>query len=275
MPTPTGPAPRTAALPAPGAVGDAEPARWLRSSARRTGASLATAVLVATAARDLWRYQLSARLCGPSPARAVGILQRWSRRAFTWLRLDVEVCGRPADEPCVYVANHRSYLDIPLLSGVLGASFMSRSDVAEWPIVGAAAKAVGTVFVDRGDLQGRARAARALVRRVRSASVVVFPEGTTTDARLPGPFHPGLFRLLHRMPTRVVPVTIRYGHRRAYWTDDVALATHLRARVLAAPRLAVTVHVGDALGAEADAESLAAAAYRAVCRPIEEFGELA
>jgi 1-acyl-sn-glycerol-3-phosphate acyltransferase len=240
-------------------------------------ARLSTAALVATAAWDLWRYQAWARVRGPAPERAVGILQRWSRRAWRLLRLDVRVEGRPSVAPCVYVANHRSYLDIPLLGGVLGTSFMSRADIASWPIVGAAARVTGAIFVDRDDLHGRIRAARALARRLRGGSLVVFPEGTTTGARLPGAFNPGLFRLLHRLRAPVVPVTIRYAHPRAYWTDDVALRLHLLTRVFGPSRLTAAVHIGEPLepGAHADGAGFARAAYAAVCRPIEELGELA
>ena len=249
--------------------------------ARRTGtaprASLRLGALAATAAFDLWRYRIWAAVHGESTARAVGVLQGWSRAACRRLRLDVVVDGTPADAPRVYVANHRSYLDIPVLASVLGVGFMSRADVAGWPIVGGAARAVGCVFVERDDPGGRVRAARALVRRLALGSVVVFPEGTTGGERLPGPFHEGLFRLLHRLGAPVVPVTLRYGDRRAYWTDDVGLARHLRTRVLAADGIATAVHVGAPLepGAYAGGPALAAAAHAAVGRPIEELGELA
>lgn len=240
------------------------------------GSDAALAAVVLTAVWELSRYRLHARLRGPCEARARGILQRWSRRACHWLGLEVRLHGTPAAGPCVYVANHRSYLDIPLLSAALGSTFVSRADVATWPVVGRAARAVGVVFVERDDPRSRMRAARAVARGARSAGVVVFPEGTTTGARLPAPFHTGLFRLLHRVGSPVVPVTIRYGDRRAYWTEDITLARHLRTRVLAGGPLAAALHVGEALDprAHADGASLELAARAAVCAPIERQGEL-
>src|SRR2546422_870520 len=100
--------------------------------------------------------------------------------------------------------------------------------------------------------------------------------GRPGGERLPGPFHPGLFRLLHRLAVPVVPVTIRYGDRRAYWTDETPLVSHLWTGVLAGESLPAAVHLGAALDprAESDGESLARAAYRAVSRPIEDLGEL-
>ena len=242
-----------------------------------TRADGAIAPLVSSAVGHLWLYQMTMPLRGRSPARAVWWLQHWSLRTFRWLGLQVRVEGTPSRTPCLYVSNHRSYLDIPLLSGVLGCGFMSRSDVASWRIVGPAARLIGTVFVDREDLHGRVRAARTLVRRLCAGSVVVFPEGTTVGGSTPGPFHPGLFRLLHKLPVPVVPVTIRYSDRRAYWTDDIGLGDHLRRRVLVGPVIGASVHVGAPLvpADHADAASLEGAVRRAVARPIEALGELA
>ena len=239
--------------------------------------TLRIAALVGTGAATLWRYRLRARLAGASEADATRVLQAWSRRAWSWLGLDVRVRGRMPGSPCVYVANHRSYLDIPVLAGAFGTAFMSRADVASWPVIGRAAQEVGSVFVDRDDPTSRIRAAFALRRRLRHASVVVFPEGTTCGTLLPGPFHPGLFLFLHRAGLPVHPVTVRYGDRRAYWTDDVPLGRHLRRQVLPGPRISVVVHVGAPIdtGGHRRGDDLARAAWAAIARPIEELGELA
>ena len=103
---------------------------------RAARAPLRVAALATTAAATLWSYQVRARLSGHSEAAATDVLRRWSRRAWGWLGLDVRVRGEVPTGACVYIANHRSYLDIPVLAGTLGTAFMSRDDVASWPIVG-------------------------------------------------------------------------------------------------------------------------------------------
>ncbi len=248
-----------------------------RRSTRRATIYPALTALLATAYARLWLYDLSSRLRGPDPDRAAAILGRWNRWAWAHLRLQVRINGWRATGPRVYVSNHRSYLDIPVLSGVLDATFLSRADVSSWPLVGAVARRIGTVFVARDDPQGRMRAARTLMRRVRTAGIVVFAEGTTGGDRLPGPFHDGLFRLMQRLGTPVVPITVRYSDRKAYWTDDVTLWEHLRDRVYCGAPLTCTVDIGEEIraGEYADASSLAHAVRVAVCRPIEEGGELA
>jgi 1-acyl-sn-glycerol-3-phosphate acyltransferase len=240
----------------------------------RYGRALAPVVL--SAAGHVVRDGLASRIAGPSPTRSRRRFQSWCRAACQRLGISVAIRGEPQGVPCVYVANHRSYLDIVVLGSALGSAFLSRADVGGWPVIGAAARAIGTVFIDRDDVQSRARAARAIAGILRSASLIVFPEGTTGGGHLPEPFAEGVFRLLARLDAPAVPVTVRYSDRRAYWIDAVPMAAHLRERVLAAP-LAATVHIGAPLRTcvGLDAAAFAAAARRAVCVPIEREGELA
>jgi 1-acyl-sn-glycerol-3-phosphate acyltransferase len=221
-------------------------------------------------------YQLADRFRPASSVRALATLARWCRWACPRLGLQVAVEGARLDGSCLYVSNHRTYLDVPVLTSVLGATFLSRADVVTWPLVGTLARLTETVLVERDDPRDRLRAARTLMRRLRTSSVVVFPEGTTTGAVLPAPFHAGPFRLVQRLAVPVVPVTLRYSDRRAYWVDDLTTWQHLTTRVLNGEPLRVTVHIGNPVPSRdyIDVEQFAAAVYAAVCRPIETYGEL-
>lgn len=231
--------------------------------------------VVLSAARHVALDALASRLVGPSHARSRRRFQAWCVAACRRLGVAVEVRGSVATGPSVLVANHRSYLDVAVLGGALGAGFLSRADVRDWRVIGPAARAIGCVFIDREDVRSRARAVRRIAGTLDTASLVVFPEGTTGGATLPAPFADGVFRLLARLGAAVVPVTVRYSETRAYWVEDLGMAAHLRARVLPAP-LAACVHVGAPLrpGTGQDPRAFAAAAYEAVCAPIEEEGEL-
>jgi len=238
--------------------------------------SLSLVLFLSIAFSRLALYQVADRFRSPSPERARATLQWWAQWACRWWRLQVTITGTPLTEPCVYVANHRTYLDVPVLAGVLPASFLSRADVARWPLVGTIARLTDTVLVERHDTTDRLRAARTLLGRMQSSSVVVFPEATTTGERLPAPFRSGIFRLVQWRTAPIVPVTLRYSDRRAYWTDDITIGQHVTKRVLSGPPLAVQVHIGSPLHARdfVGVDALAAATYTAVCRPIELHGEL-
>lgn len=236
--------------------------------------SLRLIPIVAGATAYVAADRLVSLVAGDSPERALGWMQRWSRSTCRRLGLSVTISGEPSNEPCVYVANHRSYLDIAVLSNALGTTFLSRDDISDWAVIGPGARAIGAVFVDRGDTWGRATAARRLWRHARDTSVIVFPEGTTCGEPMPSPFQPGLFRLLHRMGATVKPVTIRYGSRDAYWVEDLSVGEHLRDRVIAANGIRCSVHIGESVPPTESPEALASAVYAAVCRPIAEHGEL-
>jgi 1-acyl-sn-glycerol-3-phosphate acyltransferase len=188
----------------------------------------------------------------------------------------VDVRGGAEAGVALFVSNHRSYLDIPVLSSALPATFLAKADVAAMPLVGRVARHTGAVFVDRDDTSHRMSAARALRRTLRATSVIAFPEGTTWAEPSLGPFASGPFRLARRAGIGVVPVTVRYSDRRAYWVEEVGVWDHLRRNVLRREPLRAMVHIGPRLDPRdfADAADFARAVHRAVEAPIADCGEL-
>ena len=85
------------------------------------------------------------------------------------------------EKPTLYAVNHMSYLDIVVLGAHIPGAFVAKKDVRKWPVVGLAAAAVNTIFTERrvGTLR---RDQRKIVETLNSGrSVILFPEGTTTD----------------------------------------------------------------------------------------------
>jgi 1-acyl-sn-glycerol-3-phosphate acyltransferase len=115
------------------------------------------------------------------------------------------------DRGHLIVANHRSTADILLLLRTFGGQMVSRSDVARWPLVGVAARSVGTLFVDRSDALSGANTVRAIRGLLaRAATVIVFPEGTTFPGDEVRPFRGGAFIAALRSGADVVPVGLAY-----------------------------------------------------------------
>jgi 1-acyl-sn-glycerol-3-phosphate acyltransferase len=99
------------------------------------------------------------------------------------LRVRVRVVGSPVrDAPVLIVGNHVSWLDIPVIGSVAPVAFVAKSEVAEWPVVGTAAKIVGTIFVDRKRRQQTANANAEIASRLNAGDpVMLFAEGTSSD----------------------------------------------------------------------------------------------
>jgi 1-acyl-sn-glycerol-3-phosphate acyltransferase len=149
------------------------------------------------------------------------------------------------------VANHRTALDIGVLMSELGGAFLSRSDVADWPIAGRLARYAGTIFVDRADKRSGARAIRSIRRRLKEGgTVIVFPEGTTYAGDEVRPFKGGAFAALRGLDVDILPVGLAYPQGTEFVTPG--FVTHIRG-IAARPTTPMHLCVGEAFRAEGNA----------------------
>lgn len=104
------------------------------------------------------------------------------RRLSRALPFDVEVRGELPQGPHLWVGNHVSWTDIPLLGQLLPISFLSKAEVRTWPLAGWLAHKAGTLFIRRGSGDSTLLA-RQLHRHLEAGrQLLIFPEGTTTPA---------------------------------------------------------------------------------------------
>jgi 1-acyl-sn-glycerol-3-phosphate acyltransferase len=114
----------------------------------------------------------------------------------------------------LFAANHVSYLDIPVLAGLLDATFVAKSEVAGWPLLGLLCKWGRTVFINRSAAEAKAQTRMLRERLGRGESLVLFPEGTSTDGSGVVAFNSALFNIAENLPggTNLVvqPISIAY-----------------------------------------------------------------
>ncbi|AIR87980.1 lysophospholipid acyltransferase family protein [Pseudomonas cremoricolorata] len=177
--------------------------------------------------------------------------QRWSRRFMRHLvaalPFQVEVIGTLPQRPMLWLSNHVSWTDIPLLGMLTPLSFLSKAEVRHWPLAGWLAEKAGTLFIRRGG--GDAQRLRGqIAEQLRSAQpLLIFPEGTTTDGRELRTFHGRLLAGAIDSGTPVQPVAIEYrrggeADRLAPFVGDDDLLSHLL-RLFALPRGQVRIHL--------------------------------
>lgn len=212
-------------LGAAGASGEAAPLDLgiLRRRRRPGGRHLRIHAML----RGLWALAvlvLSTAVCGT--VAAVGSLLRpgsdlTMRMGRIWSRSNLAAVGARvryanlerglACQPCVYVCNHQSNVDIWALIRVLpvSARFVAKQSLFRIPAIGWALAASEFIPIDRSN---RARAIRSLAHaasKIRAGrSVVLFPEGTRSGGDHLGPFKKGPFHLALRASVPVVPVAI-------------------------------------------------------------------
>ncbi|WP_419730694.1 lysophospholipid acyltransferase family protein [Lichenicola sp.] len=106
---------------------------------------------------------------------------------------DVGTGAGQARRPVIYVSNHSSWIDVPVLGGRLLACFVAKEDVGGWPLVGTVARLGRTIFVSR---QRKATGRERDDMRKRLAGgddLILFPEGTSSDGSRVLPFHSSFF----------------------------------------------------------------------------------
>ncbi|RTQ50315.1 1-acyl-sn-glycerol-3-phosphate acyltransferase [Hymenobacter gummosus] len=152
--------------------------------------------------------------------RHLHALNRWWSILFIrmWgVPVRVEWRGPRPPAPVVYVPNHSSYIDIPLLFKAIPGhlNIMGKSSLAKTPLWG---PIFGRVYitVDRGNAVARGRSlVQARQTLAAGRSLIIFPEGAI--APKPGeellPFKDGPFQLAVAAGVPLVPVTMTHNHR--------------------------------------------------------------
>lgn len=209
------------------------------------------------AARRLLLILLWTLLCIPVQALAiwaipfagrrapVGIARAYHRVLCRIAGIRVACAGAPAatdGRPVVFVSNHSSWADILVLGGVLEACFVSKAEVGTWPLIRTVARLGRTVFVSRRRTEtGRERDELAS-RLAAGDSIILFPEGTTSDGGRVLPFRSALLGMVEtgpaaQRPPLVQPVSLVFDRldglpvgriNRAHfaWYGDMAIAGH-------------------------------------------------
>lgn len=184
-------------------------------------------------------------------------LHMWAHRL--WMRGLIRVCGvrlnvsgRLPNPPCLVVANHISWFDIPVLHALWPMGLVAKMEIRGWPLIGRLAEIAGTIFIQRGSQESRQRVNRRMAARLRRGDIIgVFPEGGISPERGVQRFHARLFGSAIRAAVPIVPVAIRYW-RDGDLHDVVVLAPGLNLyssalRMLSYPAMEVQVMIGPAL----------------------------
>jgi 1-acyl-sn-glycerol-3-phosphate acyltransferase len=101
--------------------------------------------------------------------------------AVLGVRID-ERGQRMPEHPLLIVANHSSWLDIPIITAVAPVVFVAKSEIAGWPVFGMLARLQRSVFVDRARRQKIGDVNAEIAQRLAEGDpVVLFGEGTASD----------------------------------------------------------------------------------------------
>jgi 1-acyl-sn-glycerol-3-phosphate acyltransferase len=199
-------------------------------------------------------------LVGRCPSRVRdALVRRWCLSVVRAVGVRVRITGAvvPAGGVLV-VANHISWLDIPLTAAARPARMLAKREVGSWPVAGPLVARGGTLFIERDRLRALPDTVARVADALRAgAAVVAFPEGSTWCGRAQGPFRRAVFQAALDAGVPVQPVRISYRDAEgelstapAFVGDDpllaslwrVAMACGLVAEVEVLPTIAPGSH---------------------------------
>jgi len=200
----------------------------------------------------------AARLPALQPAQQHARVQAWALAFLGHAGIALEIRGQPPIVgPVLLLANHLSWLDIPVMHAARHCRFVSKSDVQDWPLIGTLATAAGTLYIERSSRRDALRMVHLMQDALKDNEVLaVFPEGTTGDGRLLLAFHANLLQAAVSANAPAQPVGLRFvdkasgetSHAPSYTGDETLVSSIWR--TLCAPPIVAVVHYGEPQWAE-------------------------
>jgi 1-acyl-sn-glycerol-3-phosphate acyltransferase len=205
------------------------------------------------------------------------VLASWGKSVGRILGLKVERRGPLPAPPFLLVANHLSYMDVLLLGGAVGGTFVAKSEIRRWPLFGRACYAAGVIFVDR-EARRDVQRVETLIRTAwqHGRGVILFPEATTSEGRQVMPLKPALLQGAALLGLPVHYATLRYrtpagaeaAERSVCWVGGEPFRSHLP-RLLALPEIHATLTFGPAAVAGGERKDLARRLHAAMSAIFE------
>ncbi len=219
--------------------------------------------------------------------RATIFYWRWANRL---IGMRTQVHGTPITErPALFVANHSSYLDVPVLGALVGGCFVAKREVLGWPVLGKMSLLQRTVFIERNPRRSIDERDDLSDRLANGERLILFPEGTSNDGNRVLPFKSALFNVAERTfdgangaDLKVQPVSVAYvgldgtplgRHLRPLlaWYGDMTLAPHFWT-ALGLGQLTIDVRFHDpvTISDYGDRKALAEACWRSVSSGVAD-----
>jgi 1-acyl-sn-glycerol-3-phosphate acyltransferase len=185
----------------------------------------------------------------------------WARCSCILFNIRIEVDGDVRiSSGSLIVANHIGTPDIFVLGACFPGFFVSKAEIAEWPVFNLLARLGEVIFAERNKRHQVKEIIQQMGSRLEEGcSVILFPEGQATDGRTVLDFKPSTFEAAVRTGSDVVPITLIYRDGPqpsiACWFE-MTFFQHIL-RLLKNPRLDVTVFVHTPVKGEKDRRVLA------------------
>lgn len=146
----------------------------------------------------------------PSQNLIIGYIQKFCQKSLKALDVEVIAVEPIPTQHALWTSNHVSWLDIPVVGSVIPTFFLSKAEIANWPVIGWLATTGNTLFIERGSGDADAVSKQMAKFLADGYPVVFFPEATTTDGTGIKRIHGKLLQAAIDTDVPIQPIVICY-----------------------------------------------------------------
>lgn len=169
-------------------------------------------------------------------------VKMWAHGTVRIVGIKIEVVGTKAaynQTNTMVIANHISWLDIPILYTQYSVGFIGRIEMKKWPLLSLLIKSGGTIFINRKQKRDLIKVNSIVSQQLAAgATVGLFPEGQTGNGLSLQPFKSSLLEAPILAKSTIIPLVIKYYTKEGYLTTattyegDITLWQSLRSSLL-------------------------------------------
>ena len=142
------------------------------------------------------------------------VFRKWTYFTINIIGMEIEVEGYDniPDKTCVFMGNHQSILDIPVMrySTQRTLDFVAKKELAKAPLIGYWITHVKSVTIDRDNVREGMKAINQAVNNIKDGyNFTIFPEGTRSKDGKIHEFKRGSIKIATKSKAPIVPVAIK------------------------------------------------------------------
>lgn len=148
----------------------------------------------------------------------INFVKMWANGVVAIIGIKIQIIGKKTDyveKNSMVIANHISWLDIPILYTQHSVGFIGRAEMKKWPIISLLIKSGGTIFINRERKRDLIHVNKIVSKQlINGATVGLFPEGKTSSGIHLQPFKAPLFEAPITAKSTIIPLVIKYYTKR-------------------------------------------------------------
>lgn len=150
-------------------------------------------------------------------------IMKWGKFTINCTGSKVKVSGEEnlPEGNCLFVANHQSDLDIPLMAAFIDKpmGFIAKKELMKIPMISYWMKEMRCIFMDRDNIRESVKSINEGIDYLKNGcSMVIFPEGTRSKGVKMNEFKKGSMKLGIKADVPIVPVAINGTYK--MWEEN-------------------------------------------------------